>query len=249
MQEGKDAVQTVFVEQAVDLRHARLGADVLGQGVQGSKRLACLGKEGTVGVYVQMHESVLQVADALAQALEVGKEQRVLVAVLPDILVESRLHEGIAPYHEVLCGERVKGMCLAVRHGEASGSHRLVGPPEFAPLGAFLGVLHAAVVDVGRMLLYGIQIVADEERAVHLRVAIYEENPFARGEFEEPVADARAPQVLAGFEYTALLHAGYSLERPYGILRGAFVVAHDDFCILWNLLQKVANEPGAIPVV
>ncbi len=196
-----------------------------------------------------MHEAVFQVEDALAQAFEVGKEQRVLVTVLPDILVEPRLHEGIAPYHEVLCGERVKGMCLAVRYGEASGGHRLIGPPEFAPLGALRGVLHATVVDVGRMLLYGIQIVADEVRAVHLRVAVYEENPLARGKFKEPVADARAPQVLAGFEYTALLHAGYSLECPYGILRGALVVAHDDFCILWNLLQEVANEAGAIPVV
>ena len=249
MHEGKDAVQAVFAEQAVHLCHARLGADVMWQGVQGTKCFACLGKEGAVGVYVQMHESVLQVEDALAKAFEVGKEQRVLVAVLPDILVEARLHEGVAPYHEVLCGERVKGMCLAVRYGEALGGHRLVGPPEFAPLGALRGVLHAPVVDVGRMLLCGIEIVADEVRAVHLRVAIYEENPFARGEFEEPVADARAPQVLAGFEYTALLHAGYSLECPYGILRGALVVAHDDFCILWNLLQKVAHKPGAIPVV
>ena len=196
-----------------------------------------------------MHEAVFQVEDALAKAFEVGKEQRVFVAVSPYALVKACMYEGIAPDHEVRRSHGVKGMCLAVRYGEASGGHRLVGPPEFAPLGALRGVLHATVVDVGRMLLCGIEIVADEVRAVHLGVAVYEENPLARGEFKEPVADARAPQVLAGFEYTALLHAGYSLECPYGILRGALVVAHDDFCILWNLLQKVAHKPCAIPVV
>ena len=46
MQEGKDAVQTVFAEQPVHLCHARLGADVIGQGVQGTKRFACLDKGG-----------------------------------------------------------------------------------------------------------------------------------------------------------------------------------------------------------
>ena len=145
-------MQTVFAETAVHFRHACLGTYVFGQGVQGAECLARFGKELAVVVYVQMDEAVLQVEDGLAQPFEVGKEECVLVAVLPYAFVKASLCKGLPPDHEVLCGERVKGMCLAVFHGKASCCHRLVGPPQLAPFGTFRGFLHAPVVNIGRVL-------------------------------------------------------------------------------------------------
>ena len=212
VQKGKGTVQTVFAETAVHFRHACFGTYVLGQGVQGAECLARFGKELAVGVYVQMDEAVLQVEDGLAQTFKVGKEERVLVAVLPYAFVKARLCEGIPPDHEVLCGERVKGMCLAVFHGKASCCHRLVGPPQLAPFGTFRGILHAPVVNIGRVLYCGIHVVLDVIGTVHLGVAIDEENPFAGREFEKPVAYPGASDVLRRFVDAALLHGGYPLE-------------------------------------
>lgn len=114
MQESKDAVQAVFAEQSVYLRHAGLGTYVIRQRMQGTKRLACLSKEFPIGVYVQVNDAVFQVEDAFAQTFKVGKEQRVFVTVFPDALVKACMYEGIAPDHEVHRSHGIKGVGLAV---------------------------------------------------------------------------------------------------------------------------------------
>ena len=62
--------------------HARLWTDVFGQGMQGTQSLARLGKETSVGVYIQMYEVVLNVAYGFAKAFKVGEQKGVFITIL-----------------------------------------------------------------------------------------------------------------------------------------------------------------------
>lgn len=147
--------------------------------MQGAQSLARLLQELAVCVHVKVYESVVQVPDGLVLALQPHQQHGVLVAISGDFLGKTGLCKGIAPYHEVLCGECLIRMLPPVICRPQFGGCGLVCPSEFASLWTVRGVLHAAVIYIGRMLGDGIKVVLQKAWAVYLCVAVKEKEPLA----------------------------------------------------------------------
>lgn len=180
----------VSSEPVVCFQHPCLRLHVRWQRVERAQSLACLFQEVWVGVYVQVYQTVVQVPYGFAQAFQPHHQDGVFVAILGYLLGEPCLCKGLAAYHEVLRSKDFVWILPPVFNCPLAGCDGFVCPSETASLRAFLRVLHAAIVGIGRVGDGGINVVLQEMWTVYLRVAVHEEKPFTPRNVDKSVADA-----------------------------------------------------------
>jgi len=231
---------------------AGIALELVTEQEQGSQTFLGLADKGVVGLETLEAQGVVDVVDGNGMLLKLFAEKDVLIAVVPETLVERMSEHQLAGNEEIGGVEVVIGRLPATLGGVLRGGSILVHGPEIARLHGGNG--ESAVEKASRSGKGGrcVEIVVEVAGVGEDHVAIDEQQPGIAGLGGKEIADGGAADILCPLDIPTV---GQLVDGTVGVLHGSIgrtVVGYENLIVNGQgrcLSLQAGNQAGTVVII